>query len=91
LCGQAAEYYGVDHGRLKYYKCPTCKYYQISDHAERKLKDSPPSWKESLSAKAQNTPEEHLMVLAMGPLSDASKDSKQELLSDYIHKSECSL
>lgn len=87
LCSASANYYKVDYGRLKYFHCSECTYYQISDQAEANLANAPADWKESLSKRAQDTPENHLMVLSM-----ASKaGSNKELLCPYLPKSECQL
>lgn len=90
LCDESAEYYKVDHGRLKYFKCSTCSYFQVSGQVERKLTDAPKEWKEALSERAQNTPEDHLMVLEIRSKESSENDVK-ELVNDYIPKSECCL
>lgn len=87
LCSGGAKYYKVDYGRLKYFHCPKCTYYQISDQAEANLENAPEDWKRSLSKRAQDTPETHLMVLSMGSKSGSTK----ELLCPYVPKSECQL
>jgi ssDNA-binding Zn-finger/Zn-ribbon topoisomerase 1 len=84
LCSVEAEYYKVDYGHFKYFHCPKCTYYQISDQAERKLENAPEDWKQSLSKKAQDTPEDRLMVLRVD-------GSTKDLESPYLPKSECSL
>jgi len=91
LCERLAEYYKVDHGRLKYFKCSTCSYFQVSEQAELKLSDAPKEWKDALSKRAQNPPEDHLMVLEIRRLKKSYENDVKELVTDYIPKSECCL
>lgn len=90
LCGNSARYYKVDHGRLKYFECEKCTYFQISDHAERKLGGAPKAWKEAMSRKAQETPVDHLLVIGMSRVGNDNESRAQELISEYKPKSECS-
>lgn len=53
LCKSKSEYYFVDFGNIKYYKCDTCSLYQISLHAERLISSAPQDYLLSLSIKSK--------------------------------------
>lgn len=65
LCAADAEYYPVDYGNLKYFKCSNCTYFQISTRAESVLEQTRQQWRGSYSEKAKQTPEDHLLVITV--------------------------
>ena len=57
LCNTQAVYYFVDHWERKYYKCSTCKLFQITHTAEGMLRDAPPDYLASLSSQSASCDE----------------------------------
>ena len=91
LCNTAAEYYRVDYGNRKYFRCPTCTYFQISDRAEKLILDAPQKWRDSIMNKAINTPEEHLLVIIVPSSPEQTDSTKIKVTCDYELKTDLSL
>ena len=90
LCATRAEYYLVDYGNLKYFKCSACTYFQISKQAERVLAQSPQQWRDNYAEKAKHTPSDCLLVIVV-PLSSLEHTSSIAVSGEFRSKSECSL
>ena len=86
LCGAAAEFYRVDHGNRKYFKCPRCSKFQISLRAEDRLAEAPEQWRESFAGKARLTPPDHLLVILV-----PSPPASEVIVGEYLPKSELPL
>lgn len=54
LCKAKSEYYYVDHGNVKYFKCINCKLFQISEHAERIISNAPSEYLLGLSLQSKS-------------------------------------
>jgi len=57
LCDRMAQFEHHDSGRIRYYECPNCKYYAISERAIHHLKDHPEN-KPRLAREAAGMPHE---------------------------------
>ena len=58
LCSSPAEYYLVDYGKRKYFKCPNCTQFQITLRAEKVLLDGPQQWRDGYALVAKQAPDE---------------------------------
>jgi hypothetical protein len=91
LCVAKAEYYFVDSDNLKYFKCPSCTYFQISNQAEQVLNRAAQEWRDNCAEKARDTPTSNLLVIVVPPLSTESDVLSAVISAEYRPKSECSL
>ena len=65
LCGTLAEYCFADYRKRKWFQCPQCTEYQVTDMAERKLDRAPKEWLQGLAAKARGTPPNTVLVISV--------------------------
>lgn len=69
LCGSPAEYYLVDYGKRKYFKCPKCTLFQITLRAEKILQDGPQQWRDGYALAACQAPDGQALTLRVPPQS----------------------
>lgn len=82
LCTNDAEYYDVDFGNRKYFKCPKCTKFQLGSCAEKWLSETSITNKKELSDKASSAPDEHLLTILK-----SSPPSPSGIIADYVAKS----
>lgn len=90
LCALKAEYYFIDYGNSKYFKCPFCTYFQITRHAEKNLCQSTQEWRDNCALKAKSTPLNYLLVIT-APNSSSSDILSAVISAEFRPKSECLL
>lgn len=91
LCSVAAEYYLVDHGNVKYFKCPSCNYFQVSLRAEKHVIGAPQWLRDRLLEQVKQTPEDYLLVIEYEASKNDSGEPEQSLRGRFLPKSELSL
>ncbi|MEO9589373.1 MULTISPECIES: hypothetical protein [Marinobacter] len=91
LCSSVARFYGVDAGNVKYFKCPNCSYFQISNQAENYLKTAPARIRDSFSEQAKKTPEDHLLVIAVEPSANRAEEASEAMSGKFVPKSKLEL
>lgn len=63
LCDHPAQYYLVDHGNRKYFRCPECKDFQVYINAEEMLNATPALWKENASRASRDSEHEKILYI----------------------------
>lgn len=91
LCGADAEYCWVDRHNRKFFKCPSCSYFQISRRAEAVLADLSKERKTSYAARAPQPPAEHMLVIRMPPHQEHTIASSDVLHVAFVPKAELPL
>lgn len=86
LCGADANYFTVDYGRRKYFHCPKCTYFQISNGAEARLLQAIQNWRDQLAQKAQSAAEGSVLVITLP--SNEEKGDGVGLKATFIKTSE---
>ena len=90
LCGAAAEYCWVDHRNRKYFNCPKCTAFQVSERAEEILAERPQQRRDAYANQAPNAPDDHLLVIRM-PSHEFRQLSNDDLQVSFVPKSELPL
>lgn len=90
LCGAAAEYCWVDARNRKYFKCPSCTYFQISIRAEELLSERFNERRDAYALQAPRAPVDHMLVIRM-PDQDHRERSSDPLQATFVPKSELPL
>jgi hypothetical protein len=91
LCGTGAVYYFVDYQERKYFKCPSCTYFQITVRGEDRLRGAPQQWRDQLADQAKNTPPDHLLVISVPPPTQEGGRTTEALTGEYLPKKELPL
>jgi hypothetical protein len=91
LCKNEAEYYKVDSGNRKYYKCHNCRYFQISWRAEEQLAEMSDAYKETLARRSEQAPEGYLLAILMPGAQDREEDANASLVAKILPKTELPL
>lgn len=89
LCSSSAEYCYVDAGNRKYFKCPTCTYFQISWRAEDLLLKKTQTFKSTLVEMAPQAPQGSLLTVLMRSATELEHEGALEVA--YVSKSELPL
>jgi hypothetical protein len=92
LCRSGAVFYFVDYEERKYFKCPHCGKFLVTQRAEARLADVPASWREQFSERAKKAEEGYVLDISVPPpATDGSGRTTEELKSEYLLKSCLSL
>lgn len=91
LCSSAAEFYCVDAGNVKYFKCSNCSYFQVSRRAENYLKTAPERIRNSFSERAKQTPDDHLLVISVESSAKGTQEVSEAMSGKFVPKSELEL
>jgi len=90
LCGTSAEYYWVDSGNRKYFKCPQCTYFQLSKRAEEVLAEQTQERRDRYAREAPQAPAEHLLTILM-PDAEFRRSSDDMLKAEFVPKTDLPL
>jgi hypothetical protein len=90
LCGRAAQFYWVDAGNRKYFRCATCTYFQISRRAEEILADASQQRRDDYAAQAPRAPDDQMLDIRM-PEAEFRKTSTDRLQATFVPKAELPL
>ena len=88
LCGSPAEYYLVDYGKCKYFRCTKCDLFQISLRAEKVLAKAPQQWRDSYAQKATEAPEDHALVIRVPSPSQVPGEQTPAVSGKFVPMSE---
>lgn len=88
LCNSPAEYYLVDYGKRKYFKCPKCTLFQITLRAEKILQDGPQQWREGYALAASQAPDGQALTLRVPQHSQDIRDAIPAVSGIYADRSE---
>jgi len=83
LCDEAAEYYEVDYGNRKYFKCPNCTLFQISRRAEEILREGDRQWRQEYAQMASRAAEGERLVIVVGR-QPPGNGAKSEVSGEYV-------
>ena len=65
LCGEEAKYCLANHDDRKYFRCPQCTDFQLTDGGERCLDCTAKSWRENVSKQAKDSEYESVLIIDM--------------------------
>jgi hypothetical protein len=88
LCSSPAEYYLVDYGKRKYFKCPKCTLFQITLRAEKILLDGPQQWRDGYALAAKQAPEGQALTIQVPSQTQNIGDPTQAVSGVYVERFE---
>lgn len=88
LCSTPAEYYLVDYGKRKYFKCPNCTLFQITLRAERILLEGPQQWRDGYALAAKQAPDGQALTIQVPSVQQNVGDPTPAVSAKYVLRSE---
>jgi len=87
LCAEPAEYYLVDYGICKYYRCPKCGLFQITIKAEERLLKAPQAWRDNYAIMAQRAGEDKALVIRCSSVTPQSEGAEVAIQAKFVARS----